>query len=95
MSRWIPLLWPSFAAAVVGEIGFFAVIDPQQLYLLGEPVEWSPIAVYSVGFFLFWGLTGLTTVFAEFFRRPAAEINGPIESRPGAAFIDRRRGASH
>lgn len=84
MSKWIYILWPSFAAAAIGEIFFFAFIDPKQLFLLGEPIDWSPIAVYSVGFFMFWGVTGLTTALTGFFRRPAAEINGPIESRPGA-----------
>lgn len=85
MSKWIYFLWPSFAAAACGEVFFFTFIDPKELYLFGQPVYWSPIAVYSVGFFMFWGLTGLTTVLAHFFHKPAAEINGPIETRPGSA----------
>jgi hypothetical protein len=48
------VLWPAFAAAGVAEIVFFTLIDPQTLYLLGEPVEMSPMATYSLGFLFFW-----------------------------------------
>ena len=48
------ILWPSFAAAGFAEVIFFTLIDPQQLYLLGQPVEVSPMATYSIGFLLFW-----------------------------------------
>ena len=58
--QWINLLWLSFFTAVLGETAFFAIIDPQELYLMGEPVFWSPMVVYSVGFFMFWSLTALT-----------------------------------
>ena len=84
MSKWINLLWPSFAAAVIGEAFFFSFINPQELYLLGQPVRWSPVAVYSVGFFMFWGLTLLTTLIGHFFNKSADELNGPIGTRVGA-----------
>lgn len=48
------VLWPSFGAAAIAEIAFFALIDPQQLYLLGQPVSLTPIATYSLGFLFFW-----------------------------------------
>lgn len=48
------VLWPAFAMAGVAEIVFFTLIDPQQLYLLGRPVDLPPLATYSLGFLLFW-----------------------------------------
>ncbi len=52
MIIWV--LWPAFAAAGIAETVFFTLIDPQQLYLLGQPVQASPLTAYSVGFLLFW-----------------------------------------
>ena len=77
MSKLLTVFWPSFVTAIFGEIAFFAFIDPQQLYLMGRPVNWSPMAVYSVGFLMFWGLTALTVALCVLFQKPAAEINHP------------------
>lgn len=54
MKHVIWVLWPAFVAAGIAETLFFTMIDPRQLYLFGELVEWSPLATYSTGFFLFW-----------------------------------------
>ncbi|WP_295486012.1 hypothetical protein [Accumulibacter sp.] len=48
------VLWPAFIAAGIAETIFFTMIDPRQLYLFGQLVEWSPTATYSTGFLLFW-----------------------------------------
>lgn len=75
MSKWFNLLWLSFFTAIVGETAFFALIDPKQLYLFGEPVYWSPTMVYSIGFFMFWGLTALTAALVGLMLKPGAEVN--------------------
>lgn len=75
MSKWIHVLALSFFTAILGETVFFAVIDPQLLYLFGEPVEWSPVVVYSVGFFMFWALTALTAGLVVLMQKSAAEVN--------------------
>lgn len=54
MKQVIWVLWPAFVAAGIAETAFFTLIDPRQLYLLGQPVELSAIATYSIGFLLFW-----------------------------------------
>lgn len=54
MKQVIWILWPAFIAAGIAEVVFFTVIDPKQLYLLGQPVELSAMASYSIGFLLFW-----------------------------------------
>lgn len=75
MSKGFYLLWLSFFTAIFGETVFFALIDPKQLYLFGEPVYWSPTMVYSVGFFMFWSLTGLTAALVGLMLKPGAEVN--------------------
>jgi hypothetical protein len=71
------ILWPSFIVGGIAEGVFFTLIDPQELYLFGEPVHWSRTAVYSVGFFLFWIVAAASSAFTCFLQRPAAEINKP------------------
>lgn len=77
MSKLVTIFWPSFVTAILGETVFFAFIDPQQLYLMGKPVYWSPMAVYSLGFLMFWALTALTVALHVLFQKPASEINQP------------------
>ena len=70
------VLWPSFLAAAVGTMVFFAWIDPDLLVMAAErQTDWSHTAIYSVGFFFFWALTalasGLTTWLIRTERRKA------------------------
>lgn len=66
MLKSILILWPSFMVAVVAEFVFFTVIDPQQLYLLGEPVTYSKIATYSIGFFALWAVCAASSLLTVF-----------------------------
>ena len=81
MPKWFQLLWLSFFTAIVGETAFFALLDPKLLYLFGEPVSWSPMVVYSVGFFMFWGLTGLTAALVALFQKSGEAVNREPEDR--------------
>lgn len=77
MPKWIQVLWPSFLVAAVVEAIFFTVIDPQELYLLGEPVRFSAIATYSVGFLGFWLICAASSLTTVFLQRSADEVNHP------------------
>ncbi|MFT3736357.1 MAG: hypothetical protein QM776_15285 [Rhodocyclaceae bacterium] len=77
MRRLILILWPSFLAAGAAEIIFFTLIDPQTLYLLGEPVHMSRTATYSIGFFTFWALCAASSWATLFFARGRDDINLP------------------
>jgi hypothetical protein len=79
MSKWIQVLWPSFLVAGIAEIVFFTVINPQELYLLGQPVKYSTLATYSIGFFSFWILCAASSLVTLFFQRTADEINHSAE----------------
>lgn len=63
------ILWPAFLAAGVLEIMVFAVLDPHALTLLGEQVNWSREAIYSISFLIFWavfaGCSAVTLVLAR------------------------------
>ena len=71
MRRMISILWPSFVVAGVAEILFFTLVDPQELYLFGEPVYWSRRAVYSLGFFAFWAICAASSLLTWFMQRDA------------------------
>lgn len=85
MSKWFNLLWLSFFTAIAGETVFFALIDPQQLYLFGQPVHWSSPEIYSVGFFMFWTLTGATAMLAGLMLKSSVEVNAETRERPLSA----------
>jgi hypothetical protein len=55
------VLWPSFLAAALAEGFFFSLFDQVELPHPGGALL-SPLAVYSVGFFLFWALCALASM---------------------------------
>jgi hypothetical protein len=75
MQKLIQVLWPSFLVAGLVEILFFTVIAPQELYLFGQPVHFSPIATYSIGFFGFWLVCAASSLTTLFFQRTSEEVN--------------------
>ncbi len=81
--RLIWVLWPSFTCAVIAVAAFFALIDPQQLYLFGAPVEYSTLGTYSFGFFAFWALTTLSSAFTGFFQAAADRGRDAPAARSG------------
>jgi hypothetical protein len=62
----ILILWPSFVVGGLGEVLFFTVFDPRELYLFGEPTSLSRIAVYSIGFFLCWAFAAASSAATVF-----------------------------
>ncbi|ENO89443.1 hypothetical protein [Thauera linaloolentis] len=75
MLKWIQVLWPSFLVAAAAEAVFFTVIDPQQLYLFGQPVHYSELATYSIGFLGFWLVCAASSLSTIFLQRSADELN--------------------
>lgn len=80
MQKILWVLWPSFIVAGVAEGIFFTVIDPQELYLFGEPVHFSKIATYSIGFFGFWLVCAASSLMTVFLQVSAAEVNKGVGS---------------
>ena len=75
MRKLMLVLWPSFIVGGLGEVLFFTVFDPQELYLFGEASSLSRLAVYSIGFFMCWAFAAASSALSVFMARPANEIN--------------------
>lgn len=73
------ILWPSFFAAGVCTMVFFALVDPVALQELTFPqLHLSRGAGYTVGFFMFWLATASSSLFTWILLRPASRFNQPL-----------------
>ncbi len=73
------ILWPSFFAAGVATMVFFAFIDPIQLRdisFANFPINRE--AGYTIGFFMFWLATASSSLFTWILLRPASRFNKPL-----------------
>jgi hypothetical protein len=56
------IVWPSFLAAAAATMVFFAMFDPVRLgEIITLPFELNRLQGYTMGFFLFWLLTTLSS----------------------------------
>ena len=69
MQKAIWVLWPSFLVAAAAETVFFALFDPGEMSFFGHSLELSRTAVYSIGFFLFWGFAALSSALSLYLGR--------------------------
>lgn len=73
------ILWPSFFAAGVATMVFFAFVDPLQLRDITFPnVDISREGGYTIAFFLFWAATAASSLFTWILLRPASRFNKPL-----------------
>ncbi|MEP7330344.1 MAG: hypothetical protein ABI777_14130 [Betaproteobacteria bacterium] len=76
-TMWI--IWPAFLVAGVAEIVFFSIFDPFDLHFFGTSLDWSRQAIYTLGFFGFWGLgiaSSALTLFLERAPLSKAQVAG-------------------
>ena len=79
------ILWPAFLVAGIAEGITFSLFDPQDMQFFGEPVELGRTAIYSLGFFLFWGFAAASSALTCFLQRSPFEVNRcplPESARP-------------
>ena len=63
--RWGAVVWPSFFAAGVATMVFFAIVDPVELAATAWPhIPVSRELGYSLGFFGFWTCTFASSLFS-------------------------------
>ena len=55
--------------AGVAELIFFSVFDPFDLHFFGAPLDMSREAIYTMGFFGFWGLGIASSALTMFLER--------------------------
>ena len=63
----ISVLWPSFLVAIVASGIFFSAFNPVDLIPFNLDIDISPLAAYSIGFFLFWILAIISSTGTLYF----------------------------
>lgn len=79
------IAWPAFMVACVLEFLVFALVDPQDLHWFGHPVGLSNQGVYSVAFFVFWGVSMVASSLTTLLAISPFEVNRcplPADDRP-------------
>jgi hypothetical protein len=70
------ILWPSFFAAGVATMVFFAFVDPLALRDISLPqLDITRTGGYTIAFFLFWSATAASSLFTWILLRPASRFN--------------------
>ena len=70
------ILWPSFFAAGVATMVFFAFVDPLALRDITFPeVEISRSLGYTIAFFMFWLAPAAASLFTWILLRPSSRFN--------------------
>jgi hypothetical protein len=73
--RLMGIAWPAFLVAAVLEMVVFALVDPGDLHWFGSPLALSREAVYTLAFFVFWGLTMASSALTTLLSLPASELH--------------------
>ena len=77
------ILWPSFFAAGIATMVFFAFVDPLQLRdITFSHIQINREAGYTIGFFMFWLATASSSLFYWILLRPVSRFNKPLSPRP-------------
>ena len=90
------IIWPAFLLAGVLEMVVFAMVDPNDLSWFGQPVEWSREAIYTVAYFVFWGITMVSSALTTLLSMSPFEVNRcplPDTERPDGC--PKQRGCSN
>ena len=76
--------WPSFFAAGVATMVFFAFVDPLELRDITFPgVEITRSMGYTIAFFMFWLATASSSLFTWWLLRPASRFNRTLPREGG------------
>ena len=79
------IAWPAFLVAAVLEMVVFAFVEPIHLHWFGSQLELSREAVYTLAFFVFWGLTMASSALTTLLALSPFEVNRcpvPPDERP-------------
>ena len=72
--RLMGIAWPAFLVAALLEMVVFALVDPSDLHWSGSPLALSREAVYTLAFFVFWGLTMASSANTTLLSQPPYEL---------------------
>jgi hypothetical protein len=77
------VIWPAFLVAGVAEAIFFTVFDPFDLHFFGAPLDLSREAIYTMGFFGFWGMGIAASALTLFFEHPPGDVRRTAGDQQG------------
>lgn len=83
--RWMWIAWPAFLLAAVLEMIVFAMVDPSDLHWFGNSLGLSRQAIYTLAFFVFWGVTMASSALTTLLSMSPFEVNRcpvPPDERP-------------
>ncbi|MDJ0927852.1 MAG: hypothetical protein QNJ73_09400 [Gammaproteobacteria bacterium] len=64
------VMWPSFLAAALATMLFFAFVDPGRMEdAMSQPLEFSRMTGYGLGFFFFWLIAVVSSAVSVFLLR--------------------------
>jgi hypothetical protein len=69
------IIWPAFLVAGLMEVLVFAFVDPHDLHWFGHDLDLSRQTIYTLAFFVFWGLAMLSSALTTLLSLSSAEIN--------------------
>lgn len=61
--QFMAILWPAFLLACALEFVVFSMVDPSELHWGGDVLRLSRQSVYSLSFFIFWGMAAAAGAF--------------------------------
>lgn len=67
LKMYIAILWPSFLTASIATGFFFSAFDPKYLIPFDIDTDISNLGIYTIGFFIFWGLAALSSIGTLYF----------------------------
>jgi hypothetical protein len=73
--KWMAVVWPAFLAAGLLEIAVFAFIDPHDMHWQDAPLPLSRQGIYTLAFFVFWGVTLASSALTALLDMSADELN--------------------
>ena len=73
--RLMVIAWPAFLVAAALEMVVFALVDPSNLHWFGSPLALTREAVYTLAFFVFWGLTMASSALTTLLSLPPSELH--------------------
>lgn len=69
------IAWPAFLAAAILEMVVFATVDPGDLHWFGNPLDLPRQAIYTLAFFVFWGVTLASSALTTLLSMSPFEVN--------------------
>lgn len=74
-SKFMTVIWPSFLAAAVLEFLVFGLVSPEDLKWGDAQLGAGAMGVYTVAFFLFWAVAGLSSFLTLTLSRTGEDLN--------------------